>query len=438
MQYVRDHVETGGCFEDMMNLRLGVKGACVSLLLLVGCGSVRQVSNNPDGGGGNVGSAGAGAGVGGQGGGTAGTNGGGSGGSVSGGGTGGAGGGGGSSAGASAGTGGGASGNGGGGASGNGGGGASGNGGRGGASGGGGGGVSGSGGGGVSGKGGVSGSGGAAGTGRPCNPQAPFGSPAALAALNSLQDENGVDFSSNGLTAYVSSRRPGGPGPLDIFSASRASTADAFGTLTPVPGVNTTGNEYQPRISADGLKLFFTAPKANGRYGIVVATRNSTLTSFGAGAPLLNVSSTDADEGGAFLTADGKSIYFSSNRPGLGGEDIYVAGIGADGSFGTPSLVTELSSAVQDANPVLTADGLVAYISSQRSGVNQAEIYVATRPTVNDKFSTPLPVTELNSPAQDWPAAISADGCTLYFCSERTAGTNGQTGADIFSATRGQ
>jgi Tol biopolymer transport system component len=202
--------------------------------------------------------------------------------------------------------------------------------------------------------------------------------------------------------------------------------------------VNTTGHDYEPRISADGLKLFFTALKPVGRYGIHVATRNSTLTAFGAGAPLLNVSSTNADEGGCFLTADGKSIYFSSNRPGLGGEDIYVASIGTDGSFGTPSLVTELSSAVQDADPVLTPDGLVVYISSQRSGVGQAEIYRATRATVNDRFGTPLPVTELNSSSQDYPVSVSADGCTLYFCSERTAGTNGRTGADVFVATRGR
>jgi Tol biopolymer transport system component len=259
-----------------------------------------------------------------------------------------------------------------------------------------------------------------------------------VVALNSLQDDNALDFSADGLTVYISSQRPGGPGGLDIFSASRASTAVDFGALTPVAGVNTTDHEYNPRISADGLKLFFTAPKGNGHYGTVVATRGSLLTAFGAGAPLVNVGS-NADEGGPFLTADGKAIYFSSTRAGgLGGEDIMVADLGTDGSFGTPRFVTELASTAQDANPVLTADGLVVYFSSQRSGVGQAEIYMATRSTVNGAFGTPLPVTELNSAAQDWPAYVSADGCTLYFCSERMAGTSGRTGADIFSATRGQ
>ena len=296
--------------------------------------------------------------------------------------------------------------------------------------------------GGASGSGGAGGSGsgggGAAGTSPSCNRQAAFGAPVPVVALNSVQDDNAVDFSANGLTAYVSSQRSGGPGGLDIFSASRASTADAFGMLTPVPGVNTNAQEYSPRISADGLKLFFTAPKGNNHSGIVAATRSSLLTAFGSGAPLLNLGS-NADEGGCFLTADGKSIYFSSNRAGgLGDEDIMVADLGTDGSFGTPRFVTELASSAQDANPVLTADGLVIYFSSQRSGVGQAEIYMAARSTVNASFGTPVPVAELNSAAQDWPASVSADGCTLYFCSERMAGTSGRTGADIFSATRGQ
>jgi hypothetical protein len=79
-----------------------------------------------------------------------------------------------------------------------------------------------------------------------------------------------------------------------------------------------------------------------------------------------------------------------------------------------PVHVPELSSPANDYSPTVTADGLIAFIDSDRDGA--AQLYEARRASTSDPFGTPTPVAELNALAVDvvdpW---ISPDGLTLYF-----------------------
>ncbi len=89
-------------------------------------------------------------------------------------------------------------------------------------------------------------------------------------------------------------------------------------------------------------------------------------------------------------------LYFTSTRPGLGGADIYKSTLGADGSFGPPVLVPELSSPQGDARPAIRADGLELILHSNRPGPLQScpansptpsggqDLWVSTRSAVTD------------------------------------------------------
>jgi Tol biopolymer transport system component len=114
------------------------------------------------------------------------------------------------------------------------------------------------------------------------------------------------------------------------------------------------------------------------------------------------------------ITADGLDIVFSSDRSGgVGGADLYRASRASiDDAFGSPVLVNELSTLSGDNAPELTADGLTIYI--RRSGVlTGQDVFRAHRMTRTSAFDTPVREDRLSSTGQDTNPAISRDGLTF-------------------------
>ncbi len=91
--------------------------------------------------------------------------------------------------------------------------------------------------------------------------------------VNELSTVGTADFmpnvSRNGLEIVFNSNRTGTIGGQDVYTATRASTADPWSTPVNLgPNVNTTGNETRASLSADGFRLHF------GRDGdVYVSTR---------------------------------------------------------------------------------------------------------------------------------------------------------------------
>jgi len=83
----------------------------------------------------------------------------------------------------------------------------------------------------------------------------------------------------------------------------------------------------------------------------------------------------------------------------------------------TPELIPEVSSG-HDWMVSVSGNGLEMYISSERDGFAENDIYRAERPGVDDLFSTPTVVSELSVPGYNnhdaWPA-LSGDGLRIYF-----------------------
>jgi hypothetical protein len=279
---------------------------------------------------------------------------------------------------------------------------------------------------------------GAADRGRPaCDPTQPFGTPTPLADFNTSSDDDGVYLSDDLLTAYLSSDRAGGSGGYDLWVATRGAVGDHFSTPTPLGTVDTPDDERQPVTSHDGLRLYFmTNHGTSGTYDIAAAVRDGLSATFASPAPVPGLNGTGNDTG-PWISLDGTSITFASDRPGgLGGNDIYVADLGAAGASGVVDY-TDVNSTVDDAAPVLSRDGLTLYFSSKRAGagaLGNDDIWVARRAVVTDGFAAPTNVGELNSAAADGPRWLSADDCALYFTSDRAGGLGGY---DLYQATRG-
>jgi hypothetical protein len=100
--------------------------------------------------------------------------------------------------------------------------------------------------------------------------------------------------------------------------------------------------------------------------------------------------------------------------------------------FGRPRLLAELDTTFGTENPTLTADLLDLFFTSGRSDTN-GDVWTAHRASPRDPFDPPTLVTDVSSPSHEASPAISLDGLTLYFGSDRD---KLEGDVDIWSAVR--
>ena len=123
---------------------------------------------------------------------------------------------------------------------------------------------------------------------------------------------------------------------------------------------------------------------------------------------------TGAEENGPWISADETTIYFESNRVGGQARAVWMATRASKtDSFGTPTVVPNVDSAMDEGDPELTADGLTLYFLSRISGSDA--VYVATRPTLGDAFTIQGPMTIAGSTAPSSGPALSGDELTFYY-----------------------
>lgn len=261
------------------------------------------------------------------------------------------------------------------------------------------------------------------------------------ATVNTASTEGCPFLSKDGLSLYLASNRSGTLGGLDIYVSHRTSVDGPWGTpVTIGPTINSTASDRCPLITPDEKGLIFVSDRAGGRGNtdLYIASRTDTQDDFGWGIPTniftINASS---DEYGpsAFADAAGTlTLLFTSNRPGGLGFDIYASVRGANGVFGDATLVTELSSAADDTFPLVRKDGLAMFLASNRPGtLGGSDLWSSTRSSTTAPWSSPVNMGPVvNSAANEQRSAISSDGTTIIFMSDRPGGFGG---VDLYSTT---
>jgi hypothetical protein len=266
--------------------------------------------------------------------------------------------------------------------------------------------------------------------------------------VNSRFDDFHPAISHNGLSLYLTSARPGGFGPNDIWVSQRDSLDDPWGQPQNLgPNINTAADEFAPDFSPDGHWLFFSRgrpPGTNDAPEIWVSYRKDADDDFGWGPAVrlrgeINVPGLD-DNAPTFFhdrQTGVTSIYFNSiiRTDGPGDFDIYVSTQREDGTFGRAKLVPELSSPQRDTRTAIRNDGLEMFITSRRLGsFGLIDLWVATRESTLDPWSAPINLgPTINTAANDGGPALSCDGTTLYFYSDRDGGSGGR---DLYVTTR--
>jgi hypothetical protein len=152
------------------------------------------------------------------------------------------------------------------------------------------------------------------------------------AAVNSSADDNGPTYFENeeegAPLLYFGSSRLGGLGVADIYVSEQLSD-ESFRAAQLVTELSSTSNENRPSIQHDGLEIFFQSNRAGSislSSDLWAATRETTLDAWSTPTNLGSAINTASVEQNAYLSSDGKTLFFSSDRTGgSGGLDLYMS-----------------------------------------------------------------------------------------------------------------
>jgi hypothetical protein len=196
--------------------------------------------------------------------------------------------------------------------------------------------------------------------------------PVVVAELNSAERETGIALSADGLSIWFSSERPESQGGLDVFASTRKNRSSSWSAVTRVEELSTPDDDLVSAVSDSGtICLLARRPKGTDPYDLFVATRRTVDAVWDPPVPLSELN-TDANESDAFLVGEGKELLFTRSK------DLQLARRGGTtGPFALVGPLEELNSSSEDNDPWATPDLRYIVFASDRSGTFQ--LYEASR-----------------------------------------------------------
>lgn len=250
--------------------------------------------------------------------------------------------------------------------------------------------------------------------------------------INSQYPDFGPVVTADESELYFTSRRKGNLGGLaadgfpyeDIYVAKKDSNNEWLPAENIGPPVNTQYHDATVSISPDGKTLFLYKYKNGGDlYYSQYKDGKWTIPQ-----PMPKGINSSYWEPSITISADGKTIYFVSNRPEKGSvardRDIFVAYRLPDGKWSKPiRLGPPINTPYEEDAPFLHPDGKTLYFSSDRpESIGGFDIYYSVLQD-NGQWSEPVNLGyPVNTPGDDIYFTITADGLHGYYASERADG----------------
>jgi outer membrane protein OmpA-like peptidoglycan-associated protein len=202
------------------------------------------------------------------------------------------------------------------------------------------------------------------------------------------------------------------------------------------PPFNMQGNEGGATVTARNDELFYTTCSNINING--VAYNNCDIyysrLIWDQWTPLvrLDFNRDDSWESQPSVSADGKTLYFASDRPGgYGGTDIWVVYKDENNNWGKPqNLGPAINTPGNEKTPFIHTDSQTLYFSSANRYDENDSLFPGHRGLggydiffsrfTNDKWSKPKNIGyPINSEADDLSFFVSTDGTTGYFSSNK-------------------
>ncbi|WP_303311446.1 OmpA family protein [Hymenobacter sp. BT730] len=199
--------------------------------------------------------------------------------------------------------------------------------------------------------------------------------------------------------------------------------------------LNTFRFQYFPSLTADNRFLLFTGrPTAQSDEDLYLSQQGADGR-MGQPVSISTAINTELNEGAGTISGDGKTLVFAScDRPGsVGNCDLYISRRTGN-AWSTPrNLGRAVNSSGWDSQPALSADGRTLYFTSDRRGGQGLEDIYVTSLQTNGTWS---PARNLGAPVntagKDMAPFIHASGSTLYYV---TDGLIGMGGLDIYKCS---
>jgi len=188
--------------------------------------------------------------------------------------------------------------------------------------------------------------------------------------VNSDQNEGAQNISQDGQwLVFTGCNRPEGFGSCDIY----ISYLDKNGWSEPLNlggWVNSDQWESQPCLSPDKRELYFASRRHGGFGGSdIYVSRLQSNGKWGEPENLGEGINTSGDEQSPFMHADNQTLYFTSNYwPGYGDDDLFYVRKGPMGDWSKPiNLGYPINTISREGTLFVSADGKTAYYASDRS-----------------------------------------------------------------------
>ncbi|WP_158799551.1 OmpA family protein [Pedobacter sp. L105] len=193
--------------------------------------------------------------------------------------------------------------------------------------------------------------------------------------------------------------------------------------------INTKDREYLPTLTADGNSLIFSRTVDNNEDFYISHKVNQQWQT---AVPLSDKINTRFNEGAQTITPDGNYLFFTgcNREDGFGSCDLYVShkvGNGWDTPFNLGAVV---NSSSWDSQPAVTPDGNTLYFVSNRpGGMGGYDIWKTTLDNDGNWGKPQNLGPDINTPFDENTPFVHPDGKTLYFSSN---GWPGLGNMDIF------
>jgi len=238
-------------------------------------------------------------------------------------------------------------------------------------------------------------------------------------AESDLSNINAIIESKNERTSKIQSL-------LNIFQTAGSDTSNNY-TVIELQSERTMKFNIGPFcISADGRIIYFTSEVETGKQtqDRHFVNRNGIFIAELSGSEMFNVqsfpyNSLEYDVGQPSLSADGKTLYFASNKPGgYGGTDIYYCEL-VNNEWSEPiNLGADVNSSASENFPYIHSSGKLYFSSDRDGGIGKLDIYSTRK--IDGKWEAPILLPEpINSTSDDFAFVLEPNQQKGYFTSNR-------------------
>jgi outer membrane protein OmpA-like peptidoglycan-associated protein/Tol biopolymer transport system component len=249
-------------------------------------------------------------------------------------------------------------------------------------------------------------------------------------AVNSTFPDYSPVLSADQKTLFFTSRRPGTTGDVkdedgnyfeDVYMSNKTDKGWTTAFNIGVP-VNTNEHEATVGISPDGQNiLIYKDDKGEGN--LYTTSLNGDVWS--VPEKLNDNINTKHWEPSAFISADGNTLYFTSDKPGgYGGRDLYISKRTHGGDWGKAvNMGPSVNTPYEEDAPFIHPDGVTLFFSSNgHSTMGGFDVFM-TALSEDGKWADPINVGyPINTTDDDIFYVVSPDARTAYFSSFRVGG----------------